>query len=54
MILLFDLPDAQSAAAISLVVNAAGGAQVSTIPLLTPEDMDAACKKSVTYRAPGA
>ncbi len=54
VIVLFDLPDAQSAAAISLVVNAAGGAQVSTIPLLTPEDMDAACKKSVAYRAPGA
>ncbi len=54
VIVLFDLPDAQSAAAISLVVNAAGGAQVSTIPLLTPEDMDVACKKSVAYRAPGA
>lgn len=51
---IFDLPDAQSTAALSLAVNAAGGAQVTTIPLLTPEDMDAACKKSVAYRAPGA
>ncbi len=53
VVAILDLPDAQSAAALSLVVNAAGGAQVSTIPLLTPEDMDAACKKSVSYRAPG-
>ncbi len=51
---IFDLPDVQSAAALSLVVNAAGGAQVSTTPLLTPEDIDAASKKSVAYRSPGA
>jgi uncharacterized protein with GYD domain len=49
-----DLPDAASAAAISLSVGAAGGARVTTIPLMTPADMDAAAKKSVKYRAPGA
>ena len=49
-----DLPDAKSAAAISVTVNAAGGAQVTTTPLMTPEEMDEACKKSVRYRAPGA
>ncbi len=49
-----DLPDASSAAAHSLAVNAAGGVEVSTTLLLTPEEMDAACKKSVGYRAPGA
>ena len=49
-----DVPDAKSAAAISLTVNAAGGAQVTTTPLMTPEEMDEACKKSVRYRAPGA
>ena len=49
-----DVPDAKSAAAISLTVNAAGGAQVTTIPLMTPEEMDEACKKSVRYRPPGA
>ena len=48
-----DLPDATSAAAISLSVNAAGGAKVTTTPLMTPEEMDSACKKSVHYRAPG-
>jgi len=24
------------------------------IPLITPEEVDAACKKTVSYRAPGA
>ncbi len=48
-----DVPDAQSAAAISLTVNASGGAKVTTTPLLTPEEIDAACKKSVKYRGPG-
>jgi uncharacterized protein with GYD domain len=52
--IIVDVPDAKIAAAISLTVNAAGGAQVTTTPLMTPEEMDAACKKSVQYRAPGA
>jgi uncharacterized protein with GYD domain len=54
LFVILDLPDAQSAAAFSLVVHAAGVAQISTIPLLTVEDIDAACNKSVPYRAPGA
>jgi uncharacterized protein with GYD domain len=51
---IMDVPDAISAAAISLVINSRGGAQVSTTPLITPEEIDTACKKSVAYRAPGA
>jgi uncharacterized protein with GYD domain len=51
---LIDVPDASAASAISLAVNASGSVRVSTVPLITPEDMDAACKKSVAYRAPGA
>ena len=47
-----NLPDAVTAAAISFVINASGAVQSSTIPLLTPEEVDAACKKSVNYRAP--
>jgi hypothetical protein len=35
-------------------VAAAGGVRLSTTPLLTVQEMDAACKKQVTYRAPGA
>lgn len=49
-----DLPDNESAAAVALTVNAAGGATVRTIVLLTPEEVDAAAKRSVDYRPPGA
>ena len=47
-----DLPDNQSAAAFALAVSAAGGASVRTVVLLTPEDVDAAIKRSVDYRPP--
>ena len=49
-----DLPDAATAAAISLTVGASGAASVKTTVLLTPEEMDAAAKKSIDYRPPGA
>ena len=49
-----DLPDLNSAMAISVAVNGAGGAQLRTVPLLTPEEMDSAVKKTVDYRPPGA
>lgn len=49
-----DLPDNESAAAVALTVNAAGGATVRTVALLTPEEVDAAAKRSVSYRAPGS
>ena len=49
-----DLPDDESAAAISLVVAASGGARLKTITLLTPKQMDDAAKRSVDYRPPGA
>ena len=48
-----DLPDNESAAAVALTVNAAGGAVVKTVVLLTPEEVDAAAKRSVDYRPPG-
>jgi uncharacterized protein with GYD domain len=49
-----DLPDSTSGLAVSLAVNASGAVRLSTIPLITPEEIDAASKKSVAYRAPGA
>ena len=51
--LVVELPDDISAAAIALRVNAAGLVRISITVLLTPEDIDAATNKSVTYRAPG-
>jgi uncharacterized protein with GYD domain len=49
-----DLPDNESATAVALTVNAAGGATVRTVVLLTPEEVDEAAKRSVEYRPPGA
>jgi uncharacterized protein with GYD domain len=48
-----DLPDSASAAALSLGINQAGAVQMRTHVLLTPEEIDQASKKSVSYRAPG-
>jgi uncharacterized protein with GYD domain len=49
-----DMPDPINGIALSLAVNASGAVVVNTIPLITPEDVDAAAKKAVAYRAPGA
>jgi uncharacterized protein with GYD domain len=49
-----DLPDNESATALALTVNAAGGAAVKTVVLLTPEEVDAAAQRSVDYRPPGS
>ena len=54
VIIIADLPDHASAAALSLTIGAAGAAKTSTTVLLTPEEIDAAAKKSVDYRPPGA
>ena len=53
VIVIIDAPDNVSAAAASLVVNASGAAHLETTVLLTPEEMDNATKKSVSYRPPG-
>ena len=49
-----DLPDNASAAAVSLTVVAGGAVRLKTVVLLTAEEVDAAAKKSVAYRPPGA
>jgi len=48
-----DLPDNATATALALTVNSSGVAVVKTTVLMTPEDVDAAAKKSPSYRAPG-
>jgi len=48
-----DVADHASAAAIALTVGASGAANVTTTVLLTTAEVDAAAKKSPTYRAPG-
>ena len=52
-VIIADLPDAYRGLAISLTVNAAGAVRLSTTPLITPEEIDAASKKSVGYTPPG-
>jgi uncharacterized protein with GYD domain len=51
---IIDVPDATAASAFSLTVGATGAVQVSTVPLISPEEVDQACKKSIKYRSPGA
>jgi uncharacterized protein with GYD domain len=48
-----DLPDNVTAAALSLIVNAAGAATANVTVLLTVEEIDAAAKKTPSYRPPG-
>jgi uncharacterized protein with GYD domain len=48
-----ELPDDISAVAVGLTVNGSGLVKISTTILLTAADIDAASKKSVSYRAPG-
>ena len=52
--LIADLPDHAAAAALSLTVGASGAVSLRTVVLMTPEDVDAATRRSVAYRAPGA
>jgi uncharacterized protein with GYD domain len=49
-----DVPDNASVIAVSLAVNASGVVRVSTTPLISPDELDAASKKSIGFRAPGA
>jgi uncharacterized protein with GYD domain len=53
VIVVVDLPDNATMAAVSLAVTAAGGAATTIRVLLTPEEIDAAVKKTVEYRPPG-
>ena len=51
--LIVDVPDHVTAAAASLAVAASGAVNIKTTVLLTPEEIDAAAKKTVAYRPPG-
>jgi uncharacterized protein with GYD domain len=53
VVVIADLPDAATAAALSLAVGASGAARCRTTPLLTAADIDKAVAKNTAYRAPG-
>lgn len=50
--LICDLPDDASAAALSMLVNSSGAVQGTMTPLMMPEELDEAAKKSPSYRPP--
>jgi uncharacterized protein with GYD domain len=54
VVILCDLPDATTGLAMSLAVNASGVVRISVTPLLTVEEVDEACKKTVSYRPAGS
>jgi len=53
VIIIFDAPDDETVAAIALTVSSTGMVGARTTVLLTPEQVDAATKKSPSYRPPG-
>ena len=52
-IVIVDLPDSAAAIALSLAVTASGAVTFKSTPLITPEEVDQAVKRTVAYRAPG-
>jgi uncharacterized protein with GYD domain len=53
VVLIVDMPDHATMAALSMAVGASGAARVNTTPLISPEEIDRAAGISVGYRAPG-
>lgn len=51
---IFELPDDETAAAMSMRITATGSVTVDTIKLLSPEQIDAAIDRDLEYRKPGA
>jgi uncharacterized protein with GYD domain len=52
-VVIADLPSNVEATAVSLAANASGGMKSGITVLITPEEVDQATKKSVSFRAPG-
>jgi uncharacterized protein with GYD domain len=53
VIVVLDLPDNVTAAAIGLTIAGSGAVRVRTTPLLTVEEVDKALEVKMRYRAPG-
>jgi uncharacterized protein with GYD domain len=54
VVIIADLPDTVSAAALSLGVSATGLVRTKSTALLTAEETDRALSKKISYRGPGA
>lgn len=53
IVAIIDAPDNASVAAVTMTVGASGLVDIRTTVLLTPEEVDTAAEKSVSYRGPG-
>jgi len=53
VLVIAEVPDNVSAAALSLAASASGLVRIDTTPLLSVEETDKALAKTVEYRAPG-
>ena len=53
IVTIIDAPDNESVASVAMTVGASGMVDIQTTVLLTPEEVDGAAKKSVSYRGPG-
>ena len=53
-VIIVDLPDNVTAAAVGLTTSGTGTVRVRTTPLLTVEEVDKALEIKMRYRAPGA
>jgi len=53
-IVIVDVPDNVTAAAVSMAVSATGSVAYKTTVLLTPAEIDAAAKMKIVYSPPGA
>lgn len=51
--IIVDLPDNVSTTAVSWAGNVSGTFRIQTVPLLTPQEVDEAAKKSIDFRPPG-
>lgn len=54
VVIIVDLPDATSMAAISMVVKASGALQTRATPLLTVQEIEEATRKQVAFQPPKA
>ena len=53
VVCIVDAPDAAAAAAAAINLNASGAVTCKTVVLLTPDEVDAAVRKTATYTPPG-
>ena len=51
--IIVDLPDNVTTTAVTLAGNTSGTFIINGVPLITPEELDEAIKKSVNFRPPG-